>query len=51
MELEAMDTKDLKAAAYDCLALIQQTQAQLQLINQQIEKKSKEVANADPAKE
>jgi prefoldin subunit 5 len=37
-----MDIKELKAQAYDCLAQIQFLQRQLELVNQEIAKLSKD---------
>jgi hypothetical protein len=47
-ELKALDVKDLKVMAYDQLALAEQTQANLRIINQVIAEKSKK---EEPVKE
>lgn len=39
-QLKALDVKELKAMAYDQLALVEQTQQNLRIINQVIAEKS-----------
>lgn len=48
-ELKALDLRELKAMAYDQIAIVEQAQANLKIINQVIaEKSNKEVVKEEP---